>query len=75
MPKPWSTSVIGGSSHPYSMIPPRSIELSWSVRSGLVRCILRSGAYPLGVAFHHARLPSPFLREVEALLAKRVYSK
>jgi hypothetical protein len=24
---------------------------------------------PLGVAIHHARLPSPFLREVEALLA------
>jgi superfamily II DNA/RNA helicase len=27
---------------------------------------------PLGVAIHHARLPSPFLREVEALLASGV---
>ncbi|WP_440636628.1 DEAD/DEAH box helicase [Bradyrhizobium sp. PUT101] len=27
---------------------------------------------PLGVAIHHARLPSPFLREIEALLASGV---
>jgi replicative superfamily II helicase len=27
---------------------------------------------PLGVAIHHARLPNPFLREVEALLASGV---
>jgi len=31
-----------------------------------VRCL------PLGVAIHHARLPNPFLREVEALLATGV---
>lgn len=31
-----------------------------------VRCL------PLGVAIHHARLPNPFLREVEALLASGI---
>ena len=42
------------------------------VASGSVSSILLSNVCHLGVAIHHARLPSPFLREVEALLASSV---